>query len=50
MLYFIVGFICLIIGSFLGIMMTCMMAMSSRDSRLREKEKDDEQETGEETI
>lgn len=37
MLYFIIGFAGLIIGSFIGIVLTCIMAVSSKDSRAREK-------------
>ena len=38
MLYFVVGFTGLIVGSFTGIVLTCIMASSGRDSRLREQE------------
>lgn len=38
MLYFIIGFAGLIIGSFIGIVLTCIMAVSSKDSRAREKQ------------
>ena len=40
MLYFAVGFTGLIVGSFIGIVLTCIMASSSRDSRLREQEEE----------